>query len=105
MALAPRTGIAALPYTPRAALAPRAAITETEPGYATAGGGEGRGDGEGGGEGSSGTEAGRAQAALNAFSAAVSLKLSGAMKEKEKNTKPYHLFRGKKKVRNVAQVS
>lgn len=38
---------AGLPHTPRAALAPLAARTETEPGYATAGGGEG--DGAGGG--------------------------------------------------------
>lgn len=68
---------AGLPHTPRAALAPLAALTETEPGYATAGGGEGgRRGGEGTGEGSSGTEAGRAQAARNAFARAAAGALS-----------------------------
>lgn len=38
---------AGLPHTPSAALAPLAAITETERGYATAGGGQGWGNGGG----------------------------------------------------------
>lgn len=51
MALASPAG---LPHTPRAALAPLAAITETDPGYATAEGGAGRGGEERRGEGREG---------------------------------------------------